>query len=144
MRGEVWMGLPSQKSIPKIHSKGDVGGFILVGLGFHFGSILGVGGFHFGSIFVFWEGSGRQARLRRRLGGPGANLATNPPFQRPPFGSKLASQIEPKSVKDRYKNRSKKRCRSRSGFGAILVDFLKENGGTLAPKSHQKFSSLKM
>ena len=77
---------------------------LLVGLKFHFGGILEVGGFNFGSILVFWEGSGRQARLRRRLGGPGANLATNPSFQRPPFGSKLDSQIEPKSMKNRYKN----------------------------------------
>ena len=138
------MGLPSQKSIPKIHSKWGVGEFILVGLGFHFRSILGVGGFHFGSILVLWEGSGRQARVRKRLGGPGANLATNPPFQRPPFGSKLASQIEPKSIKNRCKNRSKKRCLSRSGFGAILMNFCGENGSMLAPKSHQKLSCQKM
>ena len=97
------MGLSSQKSIPKIHSKWGVGEFILVGLGLHFRSILGVGGFHFGSILVFWKGSGRQARVRRRLGGPGSNLASDPPFQRPPFGSKLASQIEPKSIKKSIK-----------------------------------------
>ena len=118
------MGLPSQKTIPKIHSKWDVGEFILVGLGFHFGSILGVGGFHFGSIFVFWEGSGRQARLRRHLGGPGANLATDPPFQRPPFGSKLASQIEPKSIKDRYKKSIKKTMPLKIGFWCDFVGFL--------------------
>ena len=121
------MGLPSQKSIPKIHPKGDVGGFILVGLGFHFGSILGVGGFHFGSIFVFWEGSGRQARLRRHLGGPGANLATNPPFQRPPFGSKLASQIEPKSIKKSMQKSIKKTMH-------LGIDFWKDFGGFLDAK----------
>ena len=89
------MGLHSQKLIPKIHSKGDVGGFILVGLGFHFRSILGVGGFHFRSILVLWEGSGRQARVRKRLGGPGANLATNPPFQRPTFGPSWLPKSSP-------------------------------------------------
>ncbi|MEC7541716.1 MAG: hypothetical protein VX759_12095, partial [SAR324 cluster bacterium] len=59
------------------------------------------------------------ARLRRHLGGPGANLATDTPFQRPPFGSKLASQIERKSIKNRHKHRSKKRCVSRCGFDVI-------------------------
>ena len=50
-------------------------------------------------------------------------------------GSKLASQTEAKSKKNRCKNRSKKRCILESIFGRILVDFWRQNGGTLAPKS---------
>ena len=51
--------------------------------------------------------------------------------------SKLASQIEGKSIKNQCKNRSKNRCLPRSSFDPILVDFWKENGNMLAPKSNQ-------
>ena len=74
---------------------------MLLGLRLHFARILRVGGFHFGSILVFWEGSGRQVRLRRRLGGPRSNLASVTPFQRPPFWIQVGSQIEPKWMKNR-------------------------------------------
>ena len=70
-------------------------------LGLHFGSILGVGGLHFGSILVVWAASGCQARLWGELG----SITL---FQGLAFGSKLASQIEPKSIKNRCKKRSKK------------------------------------
>ena len=53
-------------------------------------------------------------------------------------GPKLGPKMEPKSIKNRCKNRSKNRCLSRSIFEAILVDFGRENGGKLAPKSDQK------
>ena len=53
-------------------------------------------------------------------------------------GRKMGSHIEPKSMKNRCQNRSKKRCLSRSIFGTMLVDFLMENGRKLAPKRDQK------
>ena len=53
-------------------------------------------------------------------------------------GRKMGPHIEPKSMKNRCQNRSKKRCLSRSIFGTILVDFLMENGRKLAPKRDQK------
>ena len=43
-------------------------------------------------------------------------------------GPKLASQIEPKSIKNRCKNRSKNRCLLKSIFEGILVDFGKDFG----------------
>ena len=46
--------------------------------------------------------------------------------------------MEPKWRKNRCKNRSKNRCLLKSIFDAILVDFGRENGGKLAPKSDQK------
>ena len=52
--------------------------------------------------------------------------------------SKLASQIEGKSIKNPCKNRSKIRCLPSSSFYAILIDFWSENEGMLAPKSDQK------
>ena len=51
---------------------------------------------------------------------------------------KLASQIEGKSIKNRCKNLSKKWCLSCCNFDAFLMDFWKENGGMLAPRSDQK------
>ena len=56
-------------------------------------------------------------------------------------GRKMGSHIEPKSMKNRCRNRSKKRCLSRSIFGTILVDFLMENGNKLAPKRDQNRSA---
>ena len=53
-------------------------------------------------------------------------------------GRKMGPHIEPKSMKNRCQNRSKKRCLSRLIFGTILVDFLMENGRKLAPKRDQK------
>ena len=55
--------------------------------------------------------------------------------------SKLASQIEGKSIKNQCKNRSKIRCLPSSSFDPILIDFWRENGGMLAPKSSQKSMS---
>ena len=55
--------------------------------------------------------------------------------------SKLASQIEGKSIKNPCKNRSKIRCLPSSSFDAFLMDFWRENGGMLAPKSDQKSMS---
>ena len=55
--------------------------------------------------------------------------------------SKLASQIEGKSIKNPCKNRSKIRCLPSSSFDPILIDFWRENGGMLAPKSNQKSMS---
>ena len=53
--------------------------------------------------------------------------------------SKLASQIEGTSIKIPCKNRSKNRCLpSYVFFYENLVDFWKENGGMLAPRSDQK------
>ena len=55
--------------------------------------------------------------------------------------SKLASQIEGKSIKNLCKNRSKIRCLPSSSFDPIVIDFWSENGGMLAPKSNQKSMS---
>ena len=55
--------------------------------------------------------------------------------------SKLASQIEGKSIKNPCKNQSKIRCLPSSNFDAFLMDFWRENGGMLAPKSDQKSMS---
>ena len=55
--------------------------------------------------------------------------------------SKLASQIEGKSIKNQCKNRSKIRCLPSSSFDPILIDFWRENGSMLAPKSNQKSMS---
>ena len=55
--------------------------------------------------------------------------------------SKLATQIEGKSIKNQSKNRSKNRCLPSSNFDPILMEFWRENGGMLAPKSSQKSMS---
>ena len=55
--------------------------------------------------------------------------------------SKLASQIEGKSIKNQCKNRSKNRCLLSSNFDPILIDFWMETGSMLAPKSSQKSMS---
>ena len=52
-----------------------------------------------------------------------------------PTWLQVGLQNRAKIDKSRCKNRSKNRCLSRSIFEAILVDFGKENGGKLAPKS---------
>ena len=48
--------------------------------------------------------------------------------------SKLASKNEPKSIKNRCQNRSKKWCPPRSNFDAIWMDFGYQNRAKLAPK----------
>ena len=77
----------------------------------------------------------RALRLGSRLGGV---LEASWARLRGQDSSKLASQIEGKSIKNPCKNRSKIRCLPSSSFYAILMDFWSENEGMLAPKSDQK------
>ena len=53
-------------------------------------------------------------------------------------GPKLGPKTEPKTTKKRCKNRSKFWCLLGSVFGPFLVDFGRQNGAKLAPKTHQK------
>ena len=80
----------------------------------------------------------RALRLGSRLGGV---LEASWRSLRGQHSSKLASQIEGKSIKNQCKNRSKIRCLPSSSFDPILIDFWRENGGMLAPKSNQKSMS---
>ena len=80
----------------------------------------------------------RALRLGSRLGGV---LEASWRSLRGQHSSKLASQIEGKSIKNQCKNRSKNRCLPSSSFDPILIDFWRENGGMLAPKSSQKSMS---
>ena len=80
----------------------------------------------------------RALRLGSRLGGV---LVASWRSLRGQHSSKLASQIEGKSIKNQCKNRSKIRCLPSSSFDPILIDFWRENGGMLAPKSSQKSMS---
>ena len=50
-------------------------------------------------------------------------------------GSKLPSKMDPKSMKNLSKNRSKNWCILGSIFHGILMKFRKESGGKLVPKS---------
>ena len=52
--------------------------------------------------------------------------------------SKLASQIEGKSINNQCKNLSKNRYLPSSSFYAILNEFWRDNGDMLASKSDQK------
>ena len=85
-----------------------------------------------------WSEKCRALRLGSRLGGV---LEASWKSLRGQHSSKLASQIEEKSMKHQCKNRSKNRCLLSSNFDAILIDFWKENRGMLAPKSNQKSMS---
>ena len=76
----------------------------------------------------------RALRLGSRLGGV---LEASWGSLRGQHSSKLASQIEGKSIKNQCKNRSKIRCLPSSSFDAILVDFWKGNVSMLAPRSDQ-------
>ena len=80
----------------------------------------------------------RALRLGSRLGGA---LEASWRSLRGQHSSKLASQIEGKSIKNQCKNRSKIRCLPSSSFDLILIDFWRENGGMLAPKLNQKSMS---
>ena len=80
----------------------------------------------------------RALRLGSRLGGV---LEASWGSLRGQPSSKLASQIEGKSIENQCKNRSKNRCLPSSSFDPILIDFWRENGGMLAPKSSQKSMS---
>ena len=59
-------------------------------------------------------------------------------------GAKWASKIEPKSIKNRCKNRLKNWCHSRLIFKSILVDFWSESGGTLHQNRIKNLRSQKM
>ena len=85
-----------------------------------------------------WSEKCRALRLGSRLGGV---LEASWRSLRGQHSSKLASQIEGKSIKNQCKNRSKNRCLLSSSFDAILMDFWRENGGMLAQKSNQKSMS---
>ena len=74
----------------------------------------------------------RALRLGSRLGGL---LEASWARLRGQHSSKLASQIEGKSIKNRCKNQSKKCCLPSRNFEAVLMDCWKENEGMLAPKS---------
>ena len=82
-----------------------------------------------------WSEKCRALRLGSRLGGV---LEASWARLRGQHSSKLASQIEGKSIKNPCKNSSKNRCLPSSNFDAILVDFWEEIGGKLASKSNQK------
>ena len=58
-------------------------------------------------------------------------------------GPKLGPKLEPKWRKNRCKNRSKIWCILGSIFGRILVDFGRENGAKLAPKSIENLYQLR-
>ena len=85
-----------------------------------------------------WSEKCRALRLGSRLGGV---LEASWRSLRGQHSSKLASQIEGKSIKNQCKNRSKIRCLPSSSFDPILIDFWRANGGMLAPKSNQKSMS---
>ena len=53
-------------------------------------------------------------------------------------GPNLGPKTKPKTIKKRYKNQSKFWCLLGSVFGAFLVDFGRQKGAKLAPKTHQK------
>ena len=86
-----------------------------------------------------WSEKCRALRLGSRLGGV---LEASWARLRGQDSSKLASQIEGKSIKNPCKNQSKIRCLPSSNFDAFLMDFWRENGGMLAPKSDQKSISI--
>ena len=85
-----------------------------------------------------WSETCRALRLGSRLGGV---LEASWRSLRGQHSSKLASQIEGKSIKNQCKNRSKNRCLLSSSFDPILMDFWRENGSMLAQKSIQKSMS---
>ena len=60
------------------------------------------------------------------------------------LGPKLGPKLELKWIKNPSKNRSKNWCLLGSVFGRILVDFGRENGAKLAPKSHPTCGFLKI
>ena len=82
-----------------------------------------------------WSEKCRALRLGSRLGGV---LEASWARLRGQHSPKLATQIEGKSIKNGCKNRSKNRCLSSRNFDAFLIDFWKEDGGMLAPRSDQK------
>ena len=86
----------------------------------HFG---GLGGFWLpnASWKAFWAVHGRFSKPRW--------------FQ---LGAQEGPKLEPKRRKNWWENRSKNRWLWESIFEGILVDFGKENGGKLAPKSEPK------
>ena len=67
----------------------------------------------------------------------GENLTASPLLSRKngQHGSKLASKIDQKSIKNRCKNRTKIWCILGLIFGRIWKDFGSPNGAMLAPKS---------
>ena len=77
----------------------------------------------------------RALRLGSRLGGV---LEASWRSLRGQHSSKLASQIEGKSIKNQCKNRSKNRCLLSSSFDAILIDFRREIGGMFGTKIESK------
>ena len=101
------------------------------GLGHHFGGSGAPFWSHFGGLGGFWLPNASWKASWAALG-----RFSEPTW--PQHGPKLGPKMEPKRRKNRCKNRSKNRCLSRSVFEAILVDFGKENGGKLAPKSEPK------
>ena len=74
----------------------------------------------------------RALRLGSRLGGV---LEASWAHLRVQHSSKLASQIEGKSVKKTIQHQTKHRCLPRSSFDAILIHFGKESGSKLVPES---------
>ena len=87
------------------------------------GHILDVGGFILGPVWWSRRVLAVKCVLAGVWNGPRANLAINTPFHGLPFDAKLASKIQPKSIKNRCQNRSKNRCLSRWILEAFLLDF---------------------
>ena len=88
---------------------------------------------HFRVLGGFWTSSASSEASGR----PRGEFSDRSPFPAAPFwfqvGFPNRAQIDKRSIQKSIK----KRCRSRSGFGAILLDCWKENGSMLVPKSHQ-------
>ena len=75
----------------------------------------------------------------------GRSLTRSPHFERKScqHGPKLGPKLELKWIKNPSKNRSKNWCLLGSVFGRILVDFRRENGAKLAPKSIENWHHLR-
>jgi len=76
---------------------------------------------------VIWFLAATWNRLAGLLGLPWGRL-----------GDLFASQMKPKWIQSLSKNRSKCWCLLTSIFWKLLVEFRKQNGAKLAPKSNQK------
>ena len=101
------------------------------GLGHHFGGSGAPFWSHFGGLGGFWLPNASWKASWAALGR----------FSEPRWlqlGAQEGPKLEPKRCKNWWENRSKIRWLWKSIFERILVDFGKENGGKLAPKSEPK------